>query len=74
MADRWKERLRSYPGRSHGREEINFKITLETSFVMRSQQTTYLPSEVERVYTQKATEWATNSRNDILLGGLTTSR
>lgn len=25
MADRWKERLRSYPGRSHGRVETEYE-------------------------------------------------
>lgn len=26
---RWKERLRNYPGRSHGREEMNFEPRLK---------------------------------------------
>ena len=38
-AGRWKERLRNYPGRSHGRGEMNFGTTVEIRFVMRSQQT-----------------------------------
>jgi len=29
VADRWKERLRSYPGRSHGRGEMNFEPRLK---------------------------------------------
>jgi hypothetical protein len=29
VADRWKERLRSYPGRSHGREEMKFESRLK---------------------------------------------
>jgi len=29
VADRWKERLRSYLGRSHGREEIEYESRLK---------------------------------------------
>ncbi|WP_278335898.1 hypothetical protein [Desnuesiella massiliensis] len=38
MADRWSESGRSYLGRSHGRRTINFNSTVETRFIMRSQQ------------------------------------
>jgi hypothetical protein len=39
-AGRWKERLRTYPGRPHGRDQRNktFAVVVETRFVMRSQQ------------------------------------
>jgi hypothetical protein len=29
VADRWKERLRSYPGRSHGRVETEYETRLK---------------------------------------------
>ena len=29
VADRWKERLRSYPGRSHGRAETEYEARLK---------------------------------------------
>jgi hypothetical protein len=40
VADRWKERLRSYLGRSHGHIQNNkiFAGMVETRFIMRSQQ------------------------------------
>lgn len=37
-AGTWKESESSYRGRSHGREEIEFRIAVETRFIMRSQQ------------------------------------
>lgn len=37
-AGTWKESESPYRGRSHGREEIRIRITVETRFVMRSQQ------------------------------------
>jgi hypothetical protein len=39
VADRWKERLRSYLGRSHGHNESNktFAVMVEIRFIMRSQ-------------------------------------
>ena len=40
VAGRWRERLRSYPGRSHGRIKLKKKKirdAVETRFVMRSQ-------------------------------------
>ena len=39
VADTWRERLRSYLGMSHGRNEvINFTGMVETRFIVRSQQ------------------------------------
>jgi len=40
VADRWRERLRSYLGRSHGRSryDIRFVVMVETRFIMRSKQ------------------------------------
>ena len=40
VADRWKKRLRSYLGRSHGHRQGNiiFAAVVETRFIMRSQQ------------------------------------
>jgi hypothetical protein len=40
VADRWKERLYSYLGRSHGHDKSNtkFAVMVETRFIMRSQQ------------------------------------
>jgi hypothetical protein len=29
VADRWKERLRSYPGRSHGRMKTEYEVRLK---------------------------------------------
>ena len=39
VADTWRERVRSYPGRSHGRSLRHriLAVTVETRFVVRSQ-------------------------------------
>jgi len=37
VADRWRERLRSYPGRSHGHGKTNTRTVVETRFIVRSQ-------------------------------------
>jgi len=39
VADRWRERLRSYLGRAHGRKKQESGNTVETRFVVSSQQT-----------------------------------
>jgi len=38
VADIWSESGRSYLGRSHGRMTMNLSYTVETRFIMRSQQ------------------------------------